>query len=198
MHGYTLTNSGRSGKTSWLISGDMERRQYYAFPNGINADKSRGDIAKESLSLRLDQDLTDDTSLTFKAYHQTYHGHGSTFLGSYSTSLPKELQKERLSGWYLSANKPIERLINNYSLTYNFRKIRLSPVSSAILTTINGPIGPTITLPVPRGLNGRTTGRSAAITSRPVPNGRKIWGPTTRLTTSTSDVTIRPSIPKMP
>ena len=93
MHGYTLTNSGRSGKTSWLISGDMERRQYYAFPNGINADKSRGDIAKESLSLRLDQDLTDDTSLTFKAYHQTYHGHGSTFLGSYSTSLPKELQK---------------------------------------------------------------------------------------------------------
>ena len=56
MHGYTLTNGGRSGKTSWLISGDMERRQYYAFPNGINADKSRGDIAKESLSLRLDQD----------------------------------------------------------------------------------------------------------------------------------------------
>ena len=127
MHGYTLTNSGRSGKTSWLISGDMERRQYYAFPNGINADKSRGDIAKESLSLRLDQDLTDDTSLTFKAYHQTYHGHGSTFLGSYSTSLPKELQKERLSGWYLSANKPIERLINNYSLTYNFKKNQAQP-----------------------------------------------------------------------
>ncbi|MCQ5343667.1 TonB-dependent receptor, partial [Megasphaera massiliensis] len=66
-HGYTLTNSGRSGKTSCLISGDMERRLYYAFPNGINADKSRGDIAKESLSLRLDQDLTDDTSLSFKA-----------------------------------------------------------------------------------------------------------------------------------
>lgn len=120
MHGYTLTNSGRSGKTSWLISGDMERRKYYAFPNGLNADKSRGDIAKESLSLRLDQDLTDGTSLTFKAYHQDYHGHGSTFLASYSSSLPKALQKERLSGWYLSANKPIERLINNYSLTYNF------------------------------------------------------------------------------
>ena len=122
MHGYTLTNSGRSGKTSWLISGDMERRKYYAFPNGLNADKSRGDIAKESLSLRLDQDLTDGTSLTFKAYHQDYHGHGSTFLASYSSSLPKALQKERLSGWYLSANKPIERLINNYSLTYNFKK----------------------------------------------------------------------------
>ena len=127
MHGYTLTNSGRSGKTSWLISGDMERRKYYAFPNGLNADKSRGDIAKESLSLRLDQDLTDGTSLTFKAYHQDYHGHGSTFLASYSSSLPKALQKERLSGWYLSANKPIERLINNYSLTYNFKKNEAQP-----------------------------------------------------------------------
>lgn len=127
MHGYTLTNSGRSGKTSWLISGDMERRKYYAFPGGLNADKSRGDIAKESLSLRLDQDLTDDTSLTFKAYHQDYHGHGSTFLASYSSSLPKALQKERLSGWYLSANKPIERLINNYSLTYNFKKNEAQP-----------------------------------------------------------------------
>ena len=127
MHGYTLSNSGRSGKTSWLISGDMERRQYYAFPGGINADKSRGDIARKSLSLRLDQDLTDDTSLTFKAYHQDYHGHGSTFLASYSSSLPKALQKERLSGWYLSANKPIERLINNYSLTYNFKKNEAQP-----------------------------------------------------------------------
>ena len=127
MHGYTLSNSGRSGKTSWLISGDMERRQYYAFPGGLNADKSRGDIARKSLSLRLDQDLTDDTSLTFKAYHQDYHGHGSTFLASYSSSLPKALQKERLSGWYLSANKPIERLINNYSLTYNFKKNQAQP-----------------------------------------------------------------------
>ena len=115
------------GQDQLLISGDMERRQYYASRTASNADKSRGDIAKESLSLRLDQDLTDDTSLTFKAYHQTYHGHGSTFLGSYSTSLPKELQKERLSGWYLSANKPIERLINNYSLTYNFKKNQAQP-----------------------------------------------------------------------
>ena len=127
MHGYTLSNSGRSGKTSWLISGDLERRKYYAFPGGLNADKSRGDIARKSLSLRLDQDLTDDTSLTFKAYHQDYHGHGSTFLASYSSSLPKALQKERLSGWYLSANKPIERLINNYSLTYNFKKNQAQP-----------------------------------------------------------------------
>mgnify|MGYP000158109124 FL=1 len=44
MHGYTLTNSGRQGNTSWLVSGSMERRQYYAFPHGINTDHSRGDI----------------------------------------------------------------------------------------------------------------------------------------------------------
>ncbi|WP_296829299.1 TonB-dependent receptor domain-containing protein [uncultured Megasphaera sp.] len=127
MHGYTLTNSGRSGKTSWLVSGDMERRQYYAFPDGLNTDRSYGDIARKSLSLRLDQELTDDTSLTFKAYHQDYHGHGSTFLGSYSSSLPKALRHERLSGWYLSANKPIEKLINNYSLTYNFKNNQAQP-----------------------------------------------------------------------
>lgn len=120
MHGYTLTNSGRQGNTSWLVSGSMERRQYYAFPHGINTDHSRGDIFRQSFNLRLDQDLTKDSSLTVKAYHQDYRGHGSTFLSSYSRSLPRNLRKERLPGWYLSDNKVIERLINNYSLTYNF------------------------------------------------------------------------------
>lgn len=98
----------------------MERRQYYAFPHGINTDHSRGDIFRQSFNLRLDQDLTKDSSLTVKAYHQDYRGHGSTFLSSYSRSLPRNLRKERLPGWYLSDNKVIERLINNYSLTYNF------------------------------------------------------------------------------
>ena len=120
MHGYTLTNSGKRDRTSWLVSGSMERRQYYAFPHGINTDRSRGDIFRQSFDLRLDQELTRDSSLTFKAYHQDYHGHGSTFLSSYSRSLPRDLRKERLPGWYLSTNKVIERLINNYSLTYNF------------------------------------------------------------------------------
>lgn len=120
MHGYTLTNSGRQGNTSWLVSGSMERRQYYAFPHGINTDHSRGDIFRQSFDLRLDQNLTKDSSLTVKAYHQDYRGHGSTFLPSYSRSLPRNLRKERLPGWYLSNNKVIERLTNNYSLTYNF------------------------------------------------------------------------------
>ena len=120
MHGYTLTNSGKRDRTSWLVSGSMERRQYYAFPHGINTDRSRGDIFRQSFNLRLDQELTRDSSLTFKAYHQDYHGHGSTFLPSYSRSLPRNLRKERLPGWYLSTNKVIERLINDYSLTYNF------------------------------------------------------------------------------
>ena len=128
MHGYTLTNSGRQGNTSWLVSGSMERRQYYAFPHGINTDHSRGDIFRQSFNLRLDQDLTKDSSLTVKAYHQDYRGHGSTFLSSYSRSLPRNLRKERLPGWYLSDNKVIERLINNYSLTYNFHTRSSQPV----------------------------------------------------------------------
>lgn len=114
MHGYTLTDSGRAGATSWLVSGSLEQREYYAFPHGANTDHSRGDIAKQSLSLRLDQDLTDQTSLTVKAYHQDYHGHGSTY-------------KADPAGWYLTANKPIDRLVNDYSVTYHFKKQTAQP-----------------------------------------------------------------------
>lgn len=114
MHGYTLTDSGRAGATSWLVSGSLEQREYYAFPHGANTDHSRGDIAKKSLSLRLDQDLTDQTSLTVKAYHQDYHGHGSTYKGD-------------PAGWYLTANKPIDRLVNDYSVTYHFKKQTAQP-----------------------------------------------------------------------
>lgn len=114
MHGYTLTHSGRAGATSWLVSGDLEQRAYYAFPHGANTDHSRGDIARKSLSLRLDQDLTDHTSLTVKAYHQDYHGHGSTY-------------KADSAGWYLTANKPIDRLVNDYSMTYNFKRQTAQP-----------------------------------------------------------------------
>ncbi len=114
MHGYTLTDSGRAGATSWLVSGSLEQREYYAFPHGADTDHSRGDIAKKSLSLRLDQDLTDQTSLTVKAYHQDYHGHGSTY-------------KADPAGWYLTANKPIDRLVNDYSVTYHFKKQTAQP-----------------------------------------------------------------------
>ena len=113
MHGYTL-DSGRAGATSWLVSGSLEQREYYAFPHGANTDHSHGDIAKKSLSLRLDQDLTDQTSLTVKAYHQDYHGHGSTY-------------KADPAGWYLTANKPIDRLVNDYSVTYHFKKQTAQP-----------------------------------------------------------------------
>ena len=109
MHGYTLTDSGRAGATSWLVSGSLEQREYYAFPHGANTDHSRGDIAKKSLSLRLDQDLTDQTSLTVKAYHQD-----STY-------------KANPAGWYLTANKPIDRLVNDYSVTYHFKKQTAQP-----------------------------------------------------------------------
>uniref|UniRef100_UPI0040252642 TonB-dependent receptor domain-containing protein n=1 Tax=Megasphaera elsdenii TaxID=907 RepID=UPI0040252642 len=114
MHGYTLTDSGRAGATSWLVSGSLEQREYYAFPHGANTDHSRGDIAKKSLSLRLEQDLTDQTSLTVKAYHQDYHGHGSTY-------------KANPAGWYLTANKPIDRLVNDYSVTYHFKNQTAQP-----------------------------------------------------------------------
>ena len=149
MHGYTLTDSGRAGATSWLVSGSLEQREYYAFPHGANTDHSRGDIAKKSLSLRLDQDLTDQTSLTVKAYHQDYHGHGSTY-------------KADPAGWYLTANKPIDRLVNDYRLII-LRSRQPSRVSCAISMITSGRTGPTIISPAPRAWNGRITGSSARI-----------------------------------
>lgn len=98
--------------------------------------------------MRLDQDLTDHTSLTVKAYHQDYHGHGSTY-------------KADPAGWYLTANKPIDRLINDYSVTYHSRKKRLSQAFCAISTITSGRTGPIIISPAPRAWSGRITGSSA-------------------------------------
>ena len=63
-----------------------------------------------SLTARIDQRLNDSSSLTFWATHTNFQGHGSTFDDS----------DEQPGLQTITANKRIERLNNNYSLTYTF------------------------------------------------------------------------------
>uniref|UniRef100_UPI00349E83EB TonB-dependent receptor plug domain-containing protein n=1 Tax=uncultured Megasphaera sp. TaxID=165188 RepID=UPI00349E83EB len=110
-HNYSLTTSGSSGNTSWYVTGSRGHRKYYQFnDDGYDTDESRGDYNKDSLTARIDQRLNDSSSLTFWATHTNFQGHGSTFDDS----------DEQPGLQTITANKRIERLNNNYSLTYTF------------------------------------------------------------------------------
>ncbi|WP_300623837.1 TonB-dependent siderophore receptor [uncultured Megasphaera sp.] len=110
-HNYSLTTSGSSGNTSWYVTGSLGHRKYYQFnDDGYDTDESRGDYNKDSLTARIDQRLNDSSSLTFWATHTNFQGHGSTFDDS----------DEQPGLQTITANKRIERLNNNYSLTYTF------------------------------------------------------------------------------
>ena len=110
-HNYSLTTSGSSGNTSWYVTGSLGHRKYYQFnDDGYDTDESRGDYSKDALTARIDQKLNDSSSLTFWATHTNFKGHGSTFDDSDDNP---GLQT-------ITANKRIERLNNNYSLTYTF------------------------------------------------------------------------------
>ncbi len=107
-HQYGLTHSGMSGNTSWYVTGSIGRRQYYQFNGaGYDTDESRGDYQKDAFTARIDQKLDDASSLTVYASHTNFEGHGTTIS---TTKKP----------YTISANKPIERLNNNYSITYQF------------------------------------------------------------------------------
>lgn len=108
-HNYALSTSGSSGDTSWYVTGSLGHRNYYKFNHGgYDTDESRGDYSKDALTARIDQKLNDSSSLTFLALHTNFKGHGTTFSDG-----ADGLQT-------ISANKRIERLNNNYSLTYHF------------------------------------------------------------------------------
>ncbi|MCH4187766.1 MAG: TonB-dependent receptor [Megasphaera sp.] len=107
-HNYTLTNQGHSGQTSWYVTGSLNHRNYYKFADGYTTDTSRGDYNNNSLTARVDQKLSDSTSLTINAFHKTYNGHSSTF-------------GDTVDGKYnLTQNKTVQRLNNNYSVTWHF------------------------------------------------------------------------------
>lgn len=113
-HGYSLSNSGQSGKTSWFVTGNIDKRSYYKFPQAYDSDESRGDYNNKSLSLRLDQKLNEANSLTLQVFHKTSDGHSSTF----------DKKDDRFQ---LLRNKVVDRLYNDYSLTWHFREDTATP-----------------------------------------------------------------------
>jgi vitamin B12 transporter len=114
-HNYTLTNQGKSGDTSWYVTGSLNHRKYYKFNDGYQTDSSRGDYSNDSLTARIDQRLDDSNSLTIDAFHKAYHGHSSTFGNT-------------INGKYnLTKNKTVERLNNDYSVTWHFNEDKEMP-----------------------------------------------------------------------
>lgn len=111
---YGLTQEGSAGSTSWFLTGDLDKRGYYKFPHGAVTDKAVGDTSAKFLTFRLDRQLSKSDSLTFGITHKTAHGHAVTF---------KQVNHQ----FKVSETKPLERLINNYNLTYRFRENTSTP-----------------------------------------------------------------------
>ena len=111
-HGYTLTSQGKADKTSWFASYNMDRQKYFNYAGGVE-DKADTNFHNESFTARIDQQLTDATSLTFDVFHKTMSGAYTRFLVARSGK-PQPDQFEQVEV------KPIQRLYNNFSVSYNF------------------------------------------------------------------------------
>ncbi|WP_234987525.1 TonB-dependent receptor plug domain-containing protein [Megasphaera vaginalis (ex Bordigoni et al. 2020)] len=109
MHHYGLVNEGSVGKTSWYLTGALDHRSYYRFPDAIGAGKGRGDYSSDSFTGRIDQQLGKGDSLTVTVLHKTYDGHAVSFFGNDT-------------GFAVKEEKPLQRLMNDYSVTYRFHE----------------------------------------------------------------------------
>ena len=111
-HGYTLTSQGSQGDTSWFASYNMDRQKYFTYAGGVE-DKADTNFHNESFTARIDQQLTDDTSLTFDVFHKTMSGAYTRFYVARSgKAQPDQFEQVEV--------KPIQRLYNNVSVSYNF------------------------------------------------------------------------------
>ena len=52
---YGLLQEGSKGDTSWLVSGNLDRKDYYKFPDSARSDKAAGDSRAKSLTFRMDR-----------------------------------------------------------------------------------------------------------------------------------------------
>ena len=101
---------GSSGDWSWLASGGLDNVDYmkYKDNNGHNTDMPNSDNNRREMAYRIDKNLTDNSSLTF------YYGHLSND-----------------TGMYYSKRNPLnynyEKLINHFSLTYDYKKDSVAP-----------------------------------------------------------------------
>lgn len=113
-HGYTLTNQGSQGDTSWFASYNMDRQKYFDYAGGVD-NKADTNFHNESFTARIDQQLTNDTSLTVDAFHKTMDGQYTKFD---ITAFPEFEQTTDKKG--NKTLKPVRRLYNNVSVAYNF------------------------------------------------------------------------------
>lgn len=111
-HGYTVTSQGTADKTSWFMSYNMDRQKYFTYADGVE-DKADTNFHNESFSARIDQRLTDATSLTFDVFHKTMSG-------AYTKFYVDRTGKKQPSQFEQVETKPIQRLYNNVSVAYNF------------------------------------------------------------------------------
>lgn len=115
---YSLLQEGSKGDTSWFVSGSLDKKDYYKFPDSARSDKAAGDNRAESLTFRIDRKLNKSQSMTLNVSHKDSRGHAVSFDSPYGIAHRKFSVKQY---------KPLERLSNNVSLTWNFRENTSTP-----------------------------------------------------------------------
>lgn len=61
---YSLLQEGSKGDTSWFMSGSLDKKDYYKFPESARSDKAAGDNRAKSLTFRMDRKLNKSQSMT--------------------------------------------------------------------------------------------------------------------------------------
>lgn len=110
-HNYTITNQGKSGDTSWNVSGSLGHRKYMKFDDGYKTDEVGSDFSKKNFNARIDQKIDDANSVTFHAAHYNWHGHNTSFYDPIDGKFAP----------YEKSNRQTE-LNNDYDITYRFNE----------------------------------------------------------------------------
>lgn len=120
-HNYTLTNQGKSGNTSWNVTGSLNHRGYMKFDGGYHTDEVNNDFSKKNFNARIDQKLDDANSITLHASHYNWHGHNTSF---YTKS-----SKKHIPGSFRPYEKSSyqDDIDNNYDITYHFNEDKDMP-----------------------------------------------------------------------
>ncbi|WP_294522965.1 TonB-dependent siderophore receptor [uncultured Anaerovibrio sp.] len=115
-HNYELSNQGSDGNFSWFVTAGLQRRSYFKYKkDGEDVQMKNSDYGKTSFSLRLDQKLTDNSSLRFNFNHRQLD------MGVYDNNYRQEHNYNNGSLTYsFKENQPVQgflRLFANYKST---------------------------------------------------------------------------------
>ena len=118
-HQYELTNQGNDGKLGWFIDGSIGKSRPFSYrgdgiPSGNYEESS--DYDSKRLFLRLDHQFDDRNSLTFDIMHYSDH---------YNKYRQQDFENRLFN--YVDATEPKYSLMNQVSLTYNFKEGTATP-----------------------------------------------------------------------